>query len=445
VSTVLGLAAVVALILINGYFVAAEFSFVAVKRGRLEDLADTGDRRAARAVQVHRRLSFMLSGAQLGITVTSLLVGFIAEPTLGRAIEPVLGWLGLPEGSRFGVALVIGLLLATITQMVVGELAPKNLAIARPEPVARALAGSTLWFMRLARPAITLFDASANGLLRAVGIEPVEELQGGVSVEELDLIVEESAERGGLTDQQAALLTRAIDFGTLRAAAVMVPWNRVVSLSADSTCEELRSGLHDSYSRFPVVTAEGHVVGVAHVKDLLHVPDDDVATTTVASIARPALVVPETAGLRVVLDGLRDETTEMAVVADEYGAPAGVVTLEDLVEELIGEIGDEYDEASDEHAVVPHPDGGWIVPGEFRVDEVERATGIELPDEDGYATLAGLVLTRLQRIPKVGDHTDVGRTHLEVTAMDHWSITEIRLLVHDSDDDVDDPPAEGAR
>lgn len=431
--TALGLLAVLLLTLGTGYFVAAEFAFVAVRRGKLEERAEEGDRRARRAVQVHKRLSFMLSGAQLGITITSLVVGFIAEPTLGRALEPVVGWAGVPEGARIGVALAIGLLLATVGQMVVGELAPKNLAIARPEGVARRLAGSTLLFLRLAGPVIRVSDGAANRLLRAVGIEPVEELAGGVSVEELDLIVEESAESGKLTVRQAALLERAIDFGTLLAAAAMVPWNRVATIASDATCEDLRRRVAEAHSRFPVLDADGGVFGVVHAKDLLDVDDDALDSTPVAALTRPPLVVPEVATLRTVLAELRREGTEMAIVADEHGAPAGVVTLEDIVEELVGDISDEYDPTLPEAEA--GPDGTWTVPGRLRLDEIERATGIELPAGEAYDTVAGLVMAQLQRLGQVGDAVEVAGVGIEVLAMDGWAITSVRLTpLVDADD-----------
>jgi CBS domain containing-hemolysin-like protein len=390
---------------------------------------------------VHKRLSFMLSGAQLGITVTSLVVGFIAEPTLGRALEPIAAALGVPEGVRFGVAVTVGFVLATAAQMVIGELAPKNLAIARPEPIARALAGSTLVFLRVASPLIRLFDGSANRLLRAVGIEPVDELYGGVSVEELDLIVEESVAQGKLTARQAALLERSIDFGALHASGAMVPWNRVVTIESAATCEDLRQLMASAHSRFPVIAADGSV-GVVHAKDLFDIADDAYATTTVGALARPALVVPESAGLRSVLAALRRDATEMAIVADEYGALAGVVTLEDLVEELVGDIADEYDPAALE--IHQEADGSWILPGSWRIDEIDRATGVTLPDDSAYDTVAGLVLARLQRIPSVGDHVEVAGSVLEVLTMDGWAVTAIRLTPARTDEHGDGDGGDGS-
>lgn len=431
--TVVGLLAVAGLILATAFFVAAEFAFVAVRRGRLEEQAAAGDRSAATAVVVHRRLSFMLSGAQLGITVTSLVIGFIAEPTLGRALDPLVDAIGVPEGARRGVALGAGLVLATVAQMVLGELAPKNIAIARAEPVARALAAPMLWFMRVAAPVIRLFDGAANRLLRGVGIEPVDELHGGVSTAELDLIVEESAGRGELTGRQAALLARALEFGTLRAASVMMPWNRVATVTCSATGEDLRRLMGETaHSRFPVVEADGQVVGVVHAKDLLGVPATELADVAVADLAAPVVVVPEAAGLRAVLAELRGRSTELALVVDEYGASAGVISLEDLLEELVGDIADEHD--PDGPDAVRDNAGGWSVPGEWRLDEIARTTGIELPTGD-YETVAGLVLDRLGRLADKGDVLDVAGATVEVVEVDGWAVVRVRVAPGEHDDD----------
>ncbi len=284
--TLLGLIAVVILIAANGYFVAAEFAYVASRRSRLAEAAANGDKKSARAVLVHKRLSFMLSGAQLGITVTSLVLGFIARPAIAGAIEPVLEAVGVGEGASFGVSLTLAFVFATIAQMVFGELAPKNLAIAKPEPVARAVAGSTLVFMKVAGPLIRLFDGAANRLLRLVGIEPVEELHSGVSTEELDLIVDSSAESGHLTPSQAGLLERAIDFGELEASDAMVAWNKVVTIEGIATAADLRDAMVSRRSRFPVMGTDGKVAGIVHAKDLLGVDRTTYDTNTAGIAAR---------------------------------------------------------------------------------------------------------------------------------------------------------------
>ncbi len=435
----LGLLGVVLLIAANGYFVAAEFAYVASRRAKFVEAAEEGDRKSKRAIQVHKRLSFMLSGAQLGITVTSLVLGFIAEPAIAGALEPVLDAVGVGESARFGIALILAFVFATVAQMVFGELAPKNLAIAKPEAVARSVAGSTLVFMKVAGPLIRLFDGSANRLLRVLGIEPVEELHGSVSTDELDFIVDSSAESGQLTVSQASLLERAIDFGDLEASDAMVSWNRVVMIGASATAADLRDLMSSHHSRFPVVDESGKVVGLVHAKDLLGVDRNSYADTPIEGLLHDVLVVPEAAGLNVVLTELQSHSTEMAVVIDEYGAPAGVVTLEDLVEELVGEIEDEYDPALPGEYLEVEP-GVWSIAAISRPDEIERFTGFTLPDGE-YDTVAGLVLDRIERIAEVGDNVVVDGIRIEVLDVEEFAITQVLLqldpdagIAHNDDD-----------
>lgn len=423
----LGLLGVVILIAANGYFVAAEFAYVAARRAKFVDAADDGDRKSVKAISVQKRLSFMLSGAQLGITVTSLVLGFIARPAIAGVIDPLLESVGVGEAGRFGVALSIAFVIATIAQMVFGELAPKNLAIAKPEPVARAVAGSTLVFMKVAGPLIRLFDGSANRLLRLVGIEPVDELHGGVSSDELDLIVDSSAESGHLTMSQAQLLDRAIDFAELEASDAMVAWNRVVTIDGTATATHLRDAMSSRHSRFPVVEADGKVQGIVHAKDLLGVDRAQYERTLVHALMHDVIAVPEAAKLSTVLSDLRTHSTEMALVVDEYGGPAGIITLEDIVEELVGEIEDEYDSSEPiEH--VETEAGVWRVSGTSRPDEIERVTGFELPDGE-YDTVAGLVLERLERLGEAGDVVTVDGIRIEVLEVDGYSISQVRLQI----------------
>lgn len=433
-SVALGLLAVTALILANGYFVAMEFSYVAARRSRIEELAQAGDRRAGRALAVLRRLSFMLSGAQLGITVTSLVVGFIAEETVGAAIRPLVELAGVPEAASFGISLTIGFVLATAAQMVLGELAPKNLAIALPERFALALSTSTRLYVRLAGPLIRLFDSSANRLLRAVGIEPVEELEGGVSAEELEFIIEESGRVGSLTPEQTTLLSRALEFRSLRAGDAMVPRTQVVTIAADATCDDLRRLAIDSgHSRFPVIGADlDDSRGVVQAKSIFGVPASERAGRRVDTLAAPALAVPESALLGPLLTDLRDAHSQLALVIDEYGSTAGIVTLEDIVEELVGEIQDEYDRP--EPAARALPDGSYDIPGSWRLDECERDTGVVLPEGD-YDTLSGLVMAELGRVPEVGDQVDVGTARLQVVELAGHAVGRVVLtpLPHDED------------
>lgn len=432
-TTALGLAAILALILANGYFVAAEFAFVAVRKGRLEELALEGDPRATRALLVLRRLSFMLSGAQLGITVTSLIVGFIAEPVLGRALLPLFELAGLSGRAAMGVALTVGFILATTVQMIFGELAPKNLAIAEPERFALSLARSTHLYTRVAGPVIKLFDSSSNALLRALGIEPVEELPTGVSADELEYIITESSRGGTLGIQTATLLNRALDFRSLRAVEAMVPRTQVDHLRADDTGSVLRDlAVRTGHSRFPVVGESlDDVVGFVQAKDLFRLPPEERPTTAVRELMKPVLAVPESTQLGPLLGDMRASHSQIAVVVDEYGGTAGIITLEDIVEELVGNIKDEYD--PDEPIVSRLDDGTFLVPGSWRLDETERDTGIELPEGD-YETVGGLVMERLGRMPDLGDVVEVAGAALTVAAMDGLAVGQVVLRSSEAED-----------
>lgn len=441
--TVLGLLAVAVLIAISGYFVAAEFAFVSARRSELEREAEAGDRKAGKAVQVMKQLSFMLSGAQLGITVTSLIVGFIAEPVFVSALGPALDAVGVPASARSGVAVAAGFVLATGASMVFGELAPKNLAIARPHPVARALAGSTLVVLRVASPIIRFFDNAANRLLRAVGIEPVEELHGAVSADELDFIAGESAAQGALSATQADLFRRAISFDDLTAGDAMVPRNRLVTVASDATGAHVLELLASTYSRFPVISATdpGDHIGVVESKDLLQLPPSERASAPVSSLMRPAIALPETAPLQTVLTTLREAGQHLALVIDEYGDTAGMVTLEDLIEELVGEIADEHDTHAHHTDIAPDGAGGWLVSGRRRPDEIARATGLDLPQGD-YDTVGGLVVGRLSRLAEVGDQVEIDGIVIDVTAVEGFAVSQVRLspgaLPHDDAEADDD-------
>ncbi|MFB9488750.1 hemolysin family protein [Nonomuraea dietziae] len=392
-SAYLGILALFLLTAATGYFVAQEFAFVAVDRGNLREQANAGDAAAERALRVTSRLSFMLSGAQLGITVTALLVGFLAEPAIATLVRPLLG--DLP--AAFSVA--IGVFVATVIQMVLGELAPKNLGIAKPEPVAKFLARSTLVYLTIAGPLIKLFDSAATGLLRRVGVEPVEEVEHGATPEELSRIIAESTRAGELPPRLSELLERALEFGDRIAEEAMVPRPRVVVLRVDRPISDLIATMREcGHSRYPVLGPEGDVIGVTGVRELLAA---GVEEGLIGDVTQPAVLVPDSLPLPLVLAQMRAARADLVCVIDEYGGLAGVVTVEDLAEELVGELVDEND--PEPVGAVERPGGVWDVPGTLRLDEVERATGISLPESDDYDTVAGLVLARLGRMAEPGD------------------------------------------
>ncbi|HVL84023.1 MAG TPA: hemolysin family protein [Pseudonocardia sp.] len=412
-SILLGLLVVVAITALTGYFVAQEFGYMAVDRSRLKARAGAGDPAAARALTITRRTSFMLSGAQLGITVTGLLVGYVAEPLIGEGIGELLGGVGVPAGVGIAVGTTLALLFATVVQMVFGELFPKNLAIARPEPVARALALSTSVYLRLFGWLIALFDAASNLLLRVIRIEPVHDVEHAATPRDLEAIIDESRDSGELDAQLSALLDRVLDFHDRPARAAMIHRLHVQTVSADSTVAELVELMATTHSRYPVL-GEGadDVVGVICLRDVLALevadPPRDLAAIRVRDVMRPAVVVPDSLPLPAVLDRLREADDEFACVLDEYGGLAGVVTTEDVAEELVGEITDEHDPAGEDEPLIG--DGTWTVAGTLHVDDVARLIDADLP-EGGYQTIGGLVIAELQRLPVPGDAVTVVVPH----------------------------------
>ncbi|WBB72190.1 hemolysin family protein [Micromonospora sp. WMMD1128] len=436
---IVGLLLITVLTAATGYFVAQEFGYVAVDRGKLKQLADGGDRAAARALEVTGRLSFMLSGAQLGITVTALLVGYVAEPYLGAGLADLLGVAGVSSAVALPLSVALALVIATVVQMVLGELAPKNLAIARAEPLARALSRSTLVYLRIAGPLITLFDRAAVRLLRRVGIEPIEELPSGATPADLEQIIAESREEGHLDAEMSDLLDRGLDFRELTAGEAMVPRVDVHTVRADEPVSRVVEMLDTGHSRFPVRGAEGvdDLIGVIGIADVLGVPPAERGSTRIDAVAVPPLLVPETLPLPTVLDRLRSGHRQLACVVDEYGGFAGVITLEDLAEELVGPIRDEDDPP--ERAPARQEDGSWVVPARWRIDEVVDSTGIELPEAPEYDTLSGLVMRELGRVPEVGDRLEIAptgegdepssgpRVLVEVLAVDRHVADSVRL------------------
>jgi len=424
-----------ALVVACGAFVAAEFAFVTVDRSSVERAAEGGDRRARGLQNALRTLSTQLSSAQVGITLTNLLIGFLAEPSIARLVDEPLETVGVPSDAVPGVALVIALTLATGVTMVFGELVPKNLAIARPMATARAVQGFQRGFTRAAGLIIRFFNGTANAILRRLGIEPQEELASARSAEELASLVRRSAEQGTLERGTAALLQRSLAFGERRAHEIMTPRGRIATVAEeDPVGAVVDCARATGRSRFPVLGEAGAFTGVVHVKQAVGVPFEERETTHVATVMTPPLVVPASLELDDLLDTLRAGSLQMALVVDEFGNIDGLVTLEDLVEEIVGEVRDEHDEG--EQPARREPDGSWTLPGLMRPDEVRRAIGIRLPEDDDYETIAGLIADRLARMPDIGDAVtleadDAGgaRQHVTLTvlAMDDLRVDRVRL------------------
>lgn len=427
----LGLLAVLVLTAGTGYFVAQEFAYVSADRLALAREAEAGDRRAARALKVLERLSFMLSGAQLGITVTGLVVGFIAEPSVSALLKPVLSGLGVPDAAVSGISVVLAFVGATLVQMVLGELAPKNLALAVPERLAKSLSGSTLAYLKIVGPVVRVFDGAANRLLHKAGIEPVEELHHGATLEELGHLIGESHEQGQLPKGTAELLDHALEFSDRTLDEVMVPRADSVFVRKDATAAEAIDliGEH-GHSNYPVLGDHpDDITGVLGVRELMRLPADRMTMTTAGALARRPLLLPDTLPLPDAVEQMRTCGDEFAVVLDEHGGVAGLVTYEDIAEELVGDIADESDTVTE----VALPDGrGWLVDAGRRLDEVAEATGIELPEEEDYDTVGGLIVDRLGRFPTVGDRltvtlSDGGGVAIDVRTLDRHVPERVRL------------------
>jgi CBS domain containing-hemolysin-like protein len=426
------LAAAFLLILANGFFVAAEFGLVTVERPDAEKAAAEGDRRARTVVESLKELSFQLSGTQLGITITSLVVGMLAEPALAELLHGPFTAIGLPEGVVPTVSVIVGMLLASAVQMVIGELVPKNWAVSRPLQVARFVAGPQHAFSRLFRPVIAGLNAVANRLVRALGVEPTAELASARTPGELVSLARHSAQAGTLEQDTADLFVRTLSLGELTAQHVMTPRVRVSALQSSATAEDVvnltrATGL----SRFPVYRERiDEIVGMAHLKDALAVPAGDRLRTPVGRIAKSPLLVPETLPVQPLLELLRSQQP-IAVVVDEYGGTAGVVTLEDIVEELVGEVHDEHDDVLNEPtelAAAPPEDGrpAWDADGSCRVDILQRI-GLDVP-EGPYETVAGLVADLLGRIPVPGDRAELPGWRLSVRQVGHYRAERVRLI-----------------
>ncbi|QUW89775.1 hemolysin family protein [Streptomyces sp. V17-9] len=439
-TEVLLLLVAILLSLACGAFVAAEFSLTTVERGELERAAARGERGATSALKGVRNLTFQLSGAQLGITVTNLVVGMLAEPSVAALISGPLEDLGMSGSAASSLALVLGTALSTVFLMIVGELVPKNWAISSPLAVAKRVGGPQRWFSTAFRPFITHLNNTANRVVRRFGVEPAEELASARGPQELAALARHSAKEGALEPDTAELFVRTLNLADLTAQQVMTPRVQVVALEARATCQDVANATRATgLSRFPVYRETlDAVVGTAHVKDVLAVPAERRPGMPVADLMREPLLVPESLTVDRLLDRLSGRRT-MAVVIDEYGGTAGVATLEDIVEEVVGQVRDEHDphETPDLDPAGTDEEGHALywADGSARVDRLERL-GLRVP-EGPYETVAGLIAAGLGRIPAVGDRLDVAGWRLDV--VDATGRRAARVLMHAPLDDAAGP------
>lgn len=402
--SILSLLAFVLLTASTGLFVAIEFAMTGLERSTIDaHVNQRGDATARAIARDHSNLSFVLSGAQLGITVTTLAAGFLAEPVLGKFFTPALEAVGLSASASTTVALVLALIVATLLSMVFGELVPKNIAITDPLTTARVVVPPVHWFNTAMKYFINFLNAAANWVVRKMGIEPADELASARSSQELGAMVRSSAEAGGLDAATAAVIDRSLRFGETTAEEVMTPRSTIDSLDAEDTVADLITLARETgHSRFPVCRGDlDDPLGVVHIKDAFSVPSERRATTPLSTLARRVPMVPGTLDGDSVLNRVRSAGSQVVLVADEYGGTMGLVTIEDLVEEILGEVYDEYDDRESEKDFVRFGTS-WEISGLVRLDELEERTAYTAPDGP-YETLGGLIMATLGRIPEVGD------------------------------------------
>lgn len=420
------LLAVVVLVALNGFFVAAEFALVAARRSRIDRLAAQGSSRAKTVQDTLRHLDRYISGTQLGITLASLALGWIGEATLAALIERAIAPLGLGSGDAVAhgaASITIAFLLLMFLHIVFGELAPKSLALAKPEPVSLWVVHPLRWFSRLMTPFIAVLNGTANRFLHLFGLETVSESAHVHSPEELRLLVMQTHAHGLLDESDRAMLAGVFDFHNKRVRDVMRPRTEVAAISIDATEEEVRELMRrERYSRFPVYEGTlDNVVGLFIAKDLWF--DDGSEPFSVKRFMREALYVPDSRSAERVMDDLRRTRAQMAIVLDEYGGTAGIVTIEDLVEEIVGDIADEYDIQARESVEV----GGVLeLAGSLSLVDVRSDHGIPIPD-GSWTTLGGFVFARLGRLPRIGDKVSIPQGELEVVAMDGRRVAAVRF------------------
>lgn len=412
----------------TGIFVASEFSMINLERTELEARQDRGEKGLAPSIKALKRTSTHLSSAQLGITLTTMLTGFLAEPSLAILLEAPLSGLGLGETAVRATALTISLVLATIFSTLVGELIPKKLALTIPLKVNRAVVRFQLIFSWIFGWLVWLLNTTGNAIVRAMGIEPKEELSSARTAEELSSMVQRSASLGAMEQRHADLITKTLALSQLVAADVMTPRTKLESLDATNTVQDVIKRSDDTgFSRFPVFDGSNDdIAGIVHVKAAASVPREKRNLVPVTAIMVEPYRVPETISLERLMGQLRSHGLQIAVVVDEYGGTAGVVTLEDLVEELVGELGDEHDKAKID--IRSAKDKSVTFPGMFRPDELEEKLAIEVPEDGDYETVAGFMMAKLGKVAEVGDEVNIDGGVLRVERMDGRRVDRIKFI-----------------
>jgi len=440
----LGLVAVIILVLANAFFVAAEFSLVSVRRTRVAELVENGTASAMSVQEAIDNPDRVIAATQLGITLSSLALGWIGEPALSHLLLPLVQLFPADIQSEVSHTISAALAFTVITflHVVVGELMPKSVALQDPERTSLFVAKPTLITEKIFKPAIWALNGTGNSLLRLLGVQPASGHELVHSIDELKMLVRASTEGGVFEEDESQRLHALFDFGELKVRGVMIPRTEMVGVEADKKLEEIIDLIVEStYTKFPVYDDDlDNILGVVHVKDLLNAMRSAEQRQSIArDFVREPLYVPETTSVNELLRHFRNNRQHIAIVMDEYGGTAGLVTLEDLLEEIVGEVSDPFDVVTPE--IQPQPDGTVLIDGLTRLEEVNDHLGLDL-HEPNYETIAGYVMGKLGRIPRINDVVDGDRVRLQVENLDGMRIERISLTFLEGDDSEDSPNAD---
>lgn len=417
------------LILGTAFFVCVEFCLVALDTPTVQRAVDQGDTGSKALLHCLKTLSTQLSAVQLGITLTTLLTGYVIEPSIGSLLaRPLRAW-GLGAAAAGGVSVVVAMIIATLFSMLLGELIPKNIAIADPQRLGRALARPQLVFTAIFKPLVVVLNGFANQVLRLFGLQAKEEISGARSPAELSSLLKRSARLGTVEADTARFIERTLVFGDRRASDVMTPRIKMETVRAEDPLQSvIDAARRTGYSRFLVIDeSPDEVRGVVHVKKAVSVPREKRGELVAATVMTDVASVPETVHLDDLIGELRDANLQLAVVLDEYGGTAGMVTLEDLIEEIVGDVADEHDRKA--AGVLQTAGGSWYFPGLLRPDEAsEQIPGLDLDENPDYETMGGFMMTALGRVPQVGDEVPVPCGVLRVGTMDGLRVARLEFV-----------------
>jgi CBS domain containing-hemolysin-like protein len=428
-GNLLGLASIAVFVLMNAFFVAAEFALVSVRRTRIAEMVQSGQAGAEAVQKAINNPDRVIAATQLGITLASLALGWIGEPSISRLLEPAIEL--LPENMRsealYTASTVIAFSLITFLHVVVGELAPKSIALQNPERTALFVAGPTLLTERIFKPAIWALNGTGNALLRLIGVQPTSGHGLVHSVEEIKMLVDASTEGGVMQEEENVMVHAIFDMREMIVRQVMMPRTEIVALAHDAPLSEvIELAINSPFTKFPVYQENlDQILGIVHVKDVLKAMQDPTRQgCTAETIKREALFVPDTIEASALLHLFREHRQHVAIALDEFGGTAGMVTLEDLLEEIVGEVSDPFDRGAP--GIQPQPDGSVLIDGLTLIEEVNEKLSLELK-EDYYDTIAGYVMGKLKRIPRLGDLVEEDGVRLRVEEMDQLRVARLRL------------------